>query len=120
MIRGFGQFAIRQIVESPVTNLCELFFRKFVAVKSTLSLRVRMHELVIDHARRLAPEYDGSWTTDTLLGANGAGLDSIGILDLVLALEQASGRELRTETLDSGALATVGSLAAFLLAQPSK
>lgn len=78
-----------------------------------------MHELVIDHARRLAPDYAGSWNADTRLGKGGAGLDSIGILDLVLGLEQATGRVLRTECLDSGALATVGSLAAFLLAQPA-
>jgi acyl carrier protein len=53
-------------------------------------------------------------TADTELGDEGLGLDSITTLELLLAIEAATGRILRSEDLTSKTMNTVGSLTAYV------
>ena len=53
-------------------------------------------------------------STNTKLGEDGLGLDSLAILDLLLAIEQAFGVRLRDEGLTSEALSTVGGLTDYV------
>lgn len=53
-------------------------------------------------------------TPDTRLGPDGLGIDSIGVLELLLTIESETGRPLRSETLTAEALATLGTLTAYV------
>jgi len=71
-------------------------------------------ELAFDAIKKLAPGYRGPFTLATAIGEGGAGLDSIGCLDLLLDLEAKTGLTLRDEHLTAECLASVGSLVAYL------
>lgn len=60
--------------------------------------------------REIAPNCGVPLTLDTPLGTAGVGLDSIGFLELVLAVERRSGVRLRDANLTAGTLATPDSL----------
>jgi acyl carrier protein len=62
----------------------------------------------------VAPDFRGTLTDETPLGAGGAELDSIRVLDLVLELERRTGRVLRCDDLTGDSLLTAGALARFL------
>jgi acyl carrier protein len=67
--------------------------------------------VVVMALREVAPSYTGPLSFDTALGVEGVGLDSIGFFEFILTVERLSGTELRKESLDAAALATVGSFA---------
>lgn len=54
---------------------------------------------------------------ETALGQDGLGLDSIGCLELLLAIEQGCGLRLRNEDLTGDPFASVGSLVDYVIAQ---
>ncbi len=53
----------------------------------------------------------------TVLGEDGVGLDSVGILQLLLAVEARAGIRLRDEGLTTEAILTLGGLADYVAAQ---
>jgi len=69
---------------------------------------------VKDVLRALAPSFKGKCSDETTLGPDGAGLDSVGCLEVILELEARTGIVIRDERLTAEALATVGSLVDFL------
>ena len=66
--------------------------------------------VVFEVVRRRAPIFVGPLQVGTPLGADGVGLDSIALLELILELEQRTGIRLRDENLTLETLATPGSL----------
>ena len=71
-------------------------------------------EAVLSVIEEQATSFDGPLGLDTPLGADGLGLDSIAILEVVLMLEQRTGVRLRDENLTAEALSTPASLIRFL------
>lgn len=65
---------------------------------------------VFEAIREIAPNCGIALAMDTPLGTTGVGLDSIGFLELVLAVERRSGVRLRAANLTAATLATPGSL----------
>lgn len=73
-----------------------------------------MIELIIAAVARQTGVQADSLSPDTILGTEGLGLDSLGVLELVLSLEESTGFTLRTETLTGETLRTIGHLAVYL------
>ncbi|WP_434288763.1 acyl carrier protein [Celeribacter sp. SCSIO 80788] len=71
-------------------------------------------DAILDAVAKAAQVDPKTLSDSTPLGAGGLGLDSIGMLDLVLELEEVTGLQLRSEDLGSDALATLGGLIQYM------
>ncbi|GGW39795.1 hypothetical protein GCM10011452_30200 [Gemmobacter lanyuensis] len=71
-------------------------------------------ETVLSAVARQMGQGTEDLTPETVLGPEGLGIDSIGLLELLLGIEAETGLPLRSETLTADALATIGHLAAYL------
>lgn len=76
--------------------------------------RDELVRLVMEVVRARIPAGDARVGPDSMLGGEGLGLDSIGVLDLVLELERRCGVVLRQECLSAADLETPASLAAYI------
>jgi len=71
-------------------------------------------EIILPILAAAAQVEAGGLGDDTRLGADGLGLDSIATLELLLAIEEATGRGLRSEALTGDDLATLGGLVRYV------
>jgi acyl carrier protein len=71
---------------------------------------------VIEVVRERAPGFAGDWSLETPLGPEGAGIDSVGCLEIILELEARTSIAIRDESLTAESLATIGSLVEYLAA----
>ena len=76
--------------------------------------RAALTATVFDVIRSHAAGFAGDLRLDTPLGPDGVGIDSIACLGIVLELERRTGIQVRDESLTAEALATPGSLVAYL------
>jgi acyl carrier protein len=72
--------------------------------------------IVVDVVREHAPTFAGPWSLETRLGSDGAGIDSVGCLEIILELEARTSIVLRDESLTAESLTTIGSLVEYLVA----
>lgn len=72
--------------------------------------------IVIEVVRERAPGFTGVWSLETPLGPEGAGIDSVGCLEIILDLEARTSITIRDESLTAESLATIGSLVEYLAA----
>lgn len=78
--------------------------------------RTTLAGIVMDVVRDKAPAFSGPWCLETRLGAEGAGIDSVGCLEIILELEARTSIAIRDESLTAESLATIGSLVEYLAA----
>lgn len=78
--------------------------------------RTTLTGIVIDVVRERAPAFFGPWCLETPLGPEGAGIDSVGCLEIILELEARTSIAIRDESLTAESLATIGSLVEYLAA----
>lgn len=74
-------------------------------------------QAVLRHLSHMTGVAQSAISEETPLGQDGLGLDSIGCLELLLALEHNCGFRLRNEDLTGDPFTSVGSLAAYVAAQ---
>lgn len=78
--------------------------------------RTTLAGIVFDVVRERAPAFAGDWNLQTPLGPDGAGIDSVGCLEVILELEARTSIAIRDESLTAESLATIGSLVDYLAA----
>lgn len=74
----------------------------------------QLKSIVHEVLRAKAPHYPCDIDKETVLGAGGLNLDSIGCLEVVLMIEKRTGIQLRNENLTTDVLQTAGGLIEFL------
>ncbi len=74
----------------------------------------RLPEIVLGVLREQTPVFPGPLRLDTPIGTDGLGIDSIGLLKIILELERRTGILLRNESLTAEALATPGAIIQLL------
>jgi acyl carrier protein len=78
--------------------------------------RKALTPVVVDVVRQRSPGFSGDWGLETSLGPDGAGIDSVGFLEIILELEARTSISIREESLTAESLATIGSLVDYLVA----
>ena len=74
-------------------------------------------QVALRHLSGMTGVAQSAISEETKLGQDGLGLDSIGCLELLLALEHDCGLRLRNEDLTGDPFMSVGSLVAYVTAQ---
>lgn len=110
---------LRWIFYPLLRRLCRRSNEQVFAAASTYRLiatrgNPSLEAAVMQAVREVAPGYGGPLDPATPLGSEGVGLDSVGFLELVLAVEKCSGVHLRDASLTATALASPGSLVRHL------
>ncbi len=78
--------------------------------------RTTLARIVIEVVRERSPGFTGDWSLETPLGPDGAGIDSVGCLEVILDLEARTSIAIRDESLTAESLSTIGSLVEYLAA----
>ncbi len=78
--------------------------------------RETLTPIVLEVVRSRAVHFCGELGLETPLGSDGLGIDSIGVLEIILELEKQTGIILRDETITAETLATPRSLIEHLAA----
>ncbi len=78
--------------------------------------RETLTPIVLEVVRSRAAHFYGELGLETPLGPDGLGIDSIGVLEIILELEEQTGIILRDETITAETLATPRSLIEHLAA----